>query len=375
MTAGAGHWRAAEALAQAIRESLPQAELQCVDALSYAPRWFRNGYAWSYLLLVRHVEWIWKISYAILDSGWGYRLVQPLRRAWNDLITRRFVDWITTQRFDVILTTHFMPADVCSAAKQARRWTGQLVVVVTDLHPHRFWIAPQPDAIVVATPESARVLQQRGVAADRIHVAGIPIGRAFSLPRDRAILQQRFAPDSSRRTVLVTSGGTTVGQFERVVHGLLGLEPEMPGRIQLLVVCGEDALTAARLLQQASISPMPMRVFEFVDYMADLMTVSDVIIAKAGGLTVSEALACGAPLVFYHVIPGQETMNARYVVAHGAGVIATNPVDVARLVRELVADADRLASMRVAAQTLGRPAAAQDIIERVVTPLLRTLNA
>ena len=352
-------------------ERVPGADVRCLDVLTYAPGRFHAFYAWTYLILVRHMPWVWQVSYGLLDTGWIYALVQPLRRRWNMAITRRFVALLKTQPPDAVVVTHFLPADVCSAGRSAGWLKAPLVVVVTDLHPHRFWISPEADAMVISTPEGALTLQRRGVAKERIRVIGIPVGKAFTRLADRAELRQRFDLQESRRTVLVTSGGTTVGQFERVVALLAALEAELPEALQLLVVCGEDAGARGRLTEFAKRSAMPLRVFGFVDFMADLMAASDLIVAKAGGLTVSEALGRGTPLVLYHIIPGQERLNADYVARHGAAIIALRPADVAAAVRRCVQEPQRLDAMRSAARTIAHPWAADTIAADVVAPLLK----
>ena len=339
--------------------------------LTDAPGRFHAFYSRSYLLLVRHLPWVWKFSYRLLDHALIHRCVQPLRRGWNLWIARRFVNRLSTQRPDLVVATHFLPPDVCSAGRGAGWLSAPLVVVITDLYPHRFWISREADAVVVSTAEGVAVLERRGIARDRIHVAGIPIGKAFSGPVDRALLRERFELQQGRRTVLITSGGTTIGQFERVVDAVASLEEILPGQIQLLVVCGEDAGAQSRLTREAARRAMPMRVFGFVDYMADLMAVSDLIVAKAGGLTVSEALGTGVPLILYHVIPGQERMNAEYVTRHGAAMIAARPSDVARAVRRCAEEPVRLEAMAGAARGLGHPDAADAIVSRVIQPLLQ----
>ena len=370
MTAGTGHRRAAEALAQALGESYPTADVQCLDVLTYAPQTFHAFYARSYLFLVRHLPWVWKLSYRLLDCGVIYRCVQPVRRAWNLRITRRFVQRLNDQPPDLIVSTHFIPADVCSDGRKKGWLAAPLVVVVTDLYPHRFWISPEADALVVSTPEGASTLRQRGIAESRIHVVGIPIGKAFGQPVDREVLRGRLKLQPERRTVLVTSGGTTVGQFERVVESLIALESGLPGRLQLLIVCGEDEGARARLLAHAKHLRMPTRVLGFVDDMADLMAVSDLMVAKAGGLTISEALGSGLPMILYHIIPGQERMNAEYVARAGAAVIAPRPADVMRSVRQCVEEPGRLEAMARAAKQLGHPRAAEDIVTQVIRPLV-----
>ncbi len=344
--------------------------MRCVDLLEQTPHWFRAGYAWSYLYLVRHLPWIWKISYACLDHAVIFRLVQPVRRWWNARMTRRARRWIDEMDPDAIVATHFLPVDVCSAGKRAGWLRAPLVAVVTDWHPHRIWLSRWCEAVVVGTREAAAVCQRRGIDSQRLHIAGIPIAQAFGASMDQAALQRQLDLDPERLTALVTSGGTTVGQFEHVVDALMQLEAVLPQRLQLLVVCGEDEGARRRLAHRAQSSVMPLRVFGFVENMAELMAASDLIVAKAGGLTISEALARELPLVLYHVIPGQERMNARYAAQAGAAVVAPRPTDVARCVRRCVEEPAYLGQLRGAAQALGRPHAAAEIVTRVVKPLL-----
>jgi processive 1,2-diacylglycerol beta-glucosyltransferase len=115
---------------------------------------------------------------------------------------------------------------------------------------------------------------------------------------------------------------------------------------------------------------MPMRVCGFIDTMPQAMAASELIVAKAGGLTITEALALGRPLILYHVIPGQEQLNAEYAARQGAALIAHRPGAVAIAVRRLFEEAPRLEAMRAAAQSLSRPHAARDIVSHVIQPLL-----
>jgi len=354
----------------AAREVHPQADVRCLDTLEDTPGWFRSGYSWSYLFLVRHLPWVWKLSYRLLDAPGIYHLVQPLRMLWNLMIGRRFLLRLRQHPPDVVVTTHFFPTEVCATGKRFGWLRVPLVVVVTDLYPHRFWIFRECDAMVVGTPTAVGVCERRGVAREKLHLLGIPIDGAFAAARDRSALREQFQLRPGRHTALVTSGGTTVGQFERVVACLLELESALPERLQLLVVCGEDERAKQRLTERARSSPMPMQVFGFIDHMADVMAASDLIVAKAGGLTVAEAMGRGVPLIFYHVIPGQERMNADYVSRAGAGIVAQRPSDVAEAVAGLLTHPEQLNAMRRAADALGRPDAARAIVATAITPLV-----
>ncbi len=370
VTAGAGHRRAAEALAQAVLAAIPQAEVQCANLLDDVPALVRRGYPGVYYLLVRHLALVWGACFALLDWGPLYAIVQPFRRLWNLLAARRFIERLRRNPPDLIMTTHFFPTDVVSACKAAGWLTAPLIVIVTDLHPHRLWISTQAEAYICGIVEGVRLLQDRGIPAERIHPLGIPIGSAFHASYDRNVLAQAFGLEPQRQTILVTSGGNTVGPFEAVVEALVGIEERLAHRVQLLVICGENSRAVHRLQARTQHAAMPVRVLGFIDRMPEAMALSDLIVAKAGGLTVTEAMGRGVPLVIYHAIPGQERFNAQYVAAQGAAVIANSPEEVAQAVCRFFEEPGQAAAMRKAAASLSHPYAAEAIVSQVVMPLL-----
>ncbi len=370
VTAGAGHQRAAEALTEAIRQQLPQAEVSCCDLLEDLPRFVRWVYPWTYYVLVQRFSSLWGFVFSLLDHPVYYALAQPFRRTWNLLAAARFIRRLRQAPPDLVIATHFFPADILSAGKRAGWCTVPLVVVITDWHPHRFWLTKQVDAYVVATAEGVKTVSQRGMAAGTVHALGIPIASSFTAPLDHEQVRQRFGLLPGHRTILVTSGGRTVGPFQAVVKALMALEATRPQQLQLLVVCGHDRAAFTQLERWSRQSVMPVRVFGFIDAMPEAMGVSDLVVAKAGGMTVTEVLRCAVPLILYHAIPGQEQSNAQYVAHHGAAIIANTPQEVARVALRMVDDPTECAAMRQAARALSRPDAASAIVSQVVIPLL-----
>ncbi len=342
----------------------------CEDLLAHGPGLFRRAYPGTYYFLVRRLSLVWGACFRLLDQRWFYGVVKPLRRAWNLVLARGFIQWLKQQAPDLIVTTHFFPAEVCGSGKRSGWLKAPLVVVVTDYYPHQFWITSEAEATVVATDATAAECRKRGLPAARIHVTGIPIARGFDAVMDRSAVERTLRLDSARKTILVTSGGNTVGPFEPVVHALCRLEATLPGRIQLIVVCGDNTAVAERLTRTTQACRMPVRVFGFVETIPELMGACDLVVAKAGGLTVTESLARGLPLVLYHAIPGQELFNARYLVEHGAALLARGPDDVAQAVRRYLEDPHHMRTLRDAAASLSRPHAAEVIVESVVKPLV-----
>lgn len=369
MTAGTGHRRAAEAIAEAVRRHLPRAQVDCCDVLADTPAWFARTYPRLYRSLVQRCAPLWGWGYRLIDRPWVFRFIQPVRRRWNQAMGRRLLRRLREQPPDVLVATHFFPADLFASAKRAGLLRARLVVIITDLFPHRVWFAEPADAFVVGASPTYELCRQRGLAAQRLHLLGIPVSASFSDPLDREEALRALGLQPGRRTVLIAGGGMGVGPIAELVGRLLVMDADRAQGLQLIVVCGDnDQLRRSleRLSQQAR---MPIRVLGFVETMAQLMRVSDLLITKAGGLTITEALATGLPLIICSVIPGQEQLNAGYVVSQGAAIMALHAPEVLDAIRRLLDQPAALRQMQERARALAFPHAADRIVERLILPL------
>jgi processive 1,2-diacylglycerol beta-glucosyltransferase len=144
------------------------------------------------------------------------------------------------------------------------------------------------------------------------------------------------------------------------------------GEAELVVVCGKNDELLAEATTAAKQLDAPVRVRGFVDPIVDLLRGADVVVTKPGGLTTSECLALGKPLVFYEAAPGQETANVRYAVDRGAGIDGGSPEAAARAAAELVRDPARRERLARRARTIGRPGAANTIVETILSQIHET---
>jgi len=93
---------------------------------------------------------------------------------------------------------------------------------------------------------------------------------------------------------------------------------------------------------------------------------ADVLISKAGGLIITEGLACDLPMILVDAIPGQETGNARYICENGAGVISNSPAETLAVLDGWLEDNQReLKRVSLNASRLGKPRAAYLIADAV----------
>lgn len=346
-SAGHGHEKAARAVEAACRASGGH-DVSCVDALAHTSFGFGARYRGFYIFMIRSIPWFWGFFYYFLDNPVVYAFVRPLRRLNNHVFAAGIERLLTENPPDILISTHFLGCEVAGHLKRKGRLGAKLVTVVTDYLAHAFWIVPGTDVYCVGSEETARDLEKRGVPRPKIRVTGIPIESKFSAPLSREALRTSLGLKPSEFTVLLTSGGGGVGLVEPLAECLLALEPAL----KLLAVCGTNKPLYERLSSKYE-GKAGVRIFGFVDNVHELMAASDVVLGKGGGLTVTESLAMGKPMVLIGAVPGQETKNVRVVTANGAAGYARSAAQAAGLVGRYRSDRvfyqktlDAIASMR-----------------------------
>lgn len=360
---GSGHTRAAEAVVEAMLGVDAARSAIVVDALAHAQLWFRTAYRDLYVSLIERaptaVGWLYRRS----DSTRG----GAVRRAMQRHALRGLRRLIREERPDTIVCTHFLAAEVVSGMIERGEWKGLFGVVVTDLDAHAIWSAcPQADRWFVALPETLEILSGKGVPRERIVVTGIPISGAFSsrLPT-RAELRTKWGFAPEHPLLLVSGGGVGVAMLDDTLEQLL----RMPLSCGIALVCGRNdrLLSRSRRLIDRFASPEVRCVpFGFTDRMHEIMHAADLAVGKPGGLTSSEALACGLPLAIVRPVPGQEERNADHLLEWGAAIRLNSPESLGWRVATLLRDEKRLASMRKAARVRATPYAADTVVDALV---------
>jgi processive 1,2-diacylglycerol beta-glucosyltransferase len=360
--AGSGHKRAAQAIAAAIVRLNTESTVRDVDTLVFASRFYRGTYAASYNAMASRAPALWGALYHSWNMAPINRSTAPLRLALDRLNLRRLVRVVERESPDAVVCTHFLPVEALSPIRGRGSLRVPLYCVITDFAAHPFWAFPHVDRYFVASQAVARELAGHGVHEERIEVTGIPIDPRFAERLGRVAACSRFGLDPARPVVLVMGGGKGVGPIVELADRLSRVSPEP----QLVVVCGSNARLRDEVDKLPAARTGRMRTLGFTDAVDVLLEACDVMVSKAGGLTCSEALVKGAPLVFFKPTPGQEVRNAEYLVAGGAAVHCESIDDVEAAVTRLVTDGAENQRMRAAAARLAAPQAALDIARRVL---------
>ncbi|MDR2875920.1 MAG: hypothetical protein LBV44_08345 [Methylobacillus sp.] len=362
VSAGAGHTRAAEAIRAYAEQHPAGVEAVHLDVMDFVSAGFRKLYADQYIKLVNDHPELWSYLYRKTNEASPEKTSQKLRRAIERLSCRALLAEVRRQNPDAIICTHFLPAELLSRELRRGHPVPPVWVQVTDFDLHSLWIVPHMRGYFVANEEIAWRAQQRGIAADAVMVSGIPIMPAFSEKLSRSVCAEQFGLDPARETFLLMAGGVGLSGLETLAARLLA----MPGDFQLIALAGRNAAMLKALQKLAKQHPGRLFPQGFTHQIERLMACSDLAITKPGGLTTSECLAMGLPMIVHSPIPGQEERNADYLLEQGAALKAVDGDAIAYRVAALLETPERLATLRRKSGALGRPQAGRVVLDRVL---------
>lgn len=346
---GGGHAHAAAALAASLAELAPSLRVERVDVFDRISPALNEATRYAYIQCLIHVPLLWREVYERTrhvppDSPW-----QLLDRA----AARRVGRFLAGKRPRAVVATHPGPARLAGALRAAGQLDAPVFAVVTDYVVHGLWAHPGVDWYLVGHEAVRDGLTARGIDPARVAVTGIPIHPRFGRPADRERLRRAWQLGPEPVVLFMAGSAGLVRGMEDACRALV----QAQGRFQLLVVAGRDGVLERRLRAAVAGAARPARVLGFVDRVDELMSLADLLLSKAGGLTVSEALAKGLPMVIYRPIPGQEEGNAAFLVAHGAARVTREPQELVAQVQHLLRSPGLRAQMAAAASQLGRPQA------------------
>lgn len=361
VSAGSGHVRAAEALVASARQHFPQLTLRHRDLMHLVPSLFSTLYRDGYLQLASRLPDVWGWLYRTTDRVEPDGFMAPIRRRLQALGCRRLFDEIAQVQPDAIICTHFLPAEILAAERVAGRLRCPLWVQVTDFDLHRLWVHDGVSGYAVANDELAFRLAQRGVPRSHILVNGIPVMPDFATPPERAIAAARLGLDPDRRTLLMMGGGAGLGMDVDGIQALLTRHPAL----QLIVLAGRNARLLDKLKTIEVFHPRQLRAVGFTDDVPALMACADLAVTKPGGLSTSECLVMGLPMLLVNPIPGQEERNAAVLLQEGVALRADDPATLQFRLDRLLADTALLAKMHARTSALACPNAALALLQRL----------
>lgn len=350
---GAGHVRAAQSVVAELHKQLPDADLRLVDALENCSLVFRAFYVWTYWAMIRYAPRIW-------NRFFHARLARRDEQTapvwmWRRGCRKVFAE-IENFQPEAIIAAEVGACEIAVIARRANMTNAQIVNVITDYEAEPIWVKPEIAAFAVPNQKVAEQLQSWGANENKIKICGIPLDESFSAPQDAERVKKQFVLDE-KPIVLLMGGGMGPTRMDEVAARLL----KDGKNINIVALAGRDERARRELEKLRNSATVRLTVPSWTNKVAALMRSAAILVTKPGGLTLSEAAACGVPMVFFDAIPGPEESNAARFAASGAGISTRGSNETAAAVLRLLNEKDERRAMAENARKLAQPDAAKEI--------------
>ncbi|PFK67538.1 1,2-diacylglycerol 3-glucosyltransferase [Priestia megaterium] len=329
---GEGHYQVAHAIEEAIKLKKLNLEPIIVDITSYRYAFVSNISRRIFIKGVTEFPSFYNYLYTkSREANYFSAFLKVVGRTGVSSI----LELVNKLQPGIVISTFPFAAGMMSYLKKRNLTNIPTVTIITDYTVHSMWIYPYTDQYIVGTYNVSSGLNQRGVNDELIKVTGIPIHPKFSNFHPKDKIKQKYGLKHNIPTMLIMGGGYgLIGGLDQMIHSL----EECPFELQIIIICGHNRKIKKSLESSLKYSKHHIRIMGFVTYIDELMAICDVMVTKAGGITITEGLALNIPILLYQPLGGQEQDNTKFLVETNAGVLVKDASDLKANIVRLLGD-------------------------------------
>ena len=362
---GGGHLSASRSIRDYIQSNYPDSEIMMVDCIEYINKLFNKVTTKAYVDFSKNARWIWKQLYYGSESGGLARISNSINRIMAIKLDKLIQEFCPT----LIISTHPFSSQMCAILKQKGKLSCTLATVMTDYAPHNQWLVAHEfvDYYFVAHEGMKEQLIERGVEPNKIYVTGIPLSNRFLLNYDKPKILQEYNLSPDKKTILFFCGGEYGFGKDKTFNRLKAIIDTFPN-LQVIAIAGRNEKMKERFdaLVEETNSRNTVKILSYTNQVPELMSVSDLVITKPGGLTTTESLASGLPLIIIDPLPGQEEENADFIEKSGAGIWIKENDDIQNILFDVLGNTYKLQDMKIRARLIAKKNSTKDICEKLL---------
>ena len=353
VTAGQGHHQCAIALSEYLKKR--NIECEIVDTLRNINVVLYESVKHGYLISTKDLPKAYGKFYNLVEKKATAPKLSP-GRVTSAAFALKLKKIIKESNPDVIICTHVFPAQMITEMHDINI---PIIGIITDFTFHPFWQDTKIDYYVTASEQLTNQALKKNIKENEILPFGIPIREKFMSKTDKESTRKKLGIEN-KQTVFVMSGSMGYGKVFKQIKALDKINIDF----QMICVCGNNKKLYKTIKEYKA--EKNIYCYQFVDNVDVLMDASDVIITKPGGLTTSEALAKGLPLILINPIPGHEERNAEFLLNNGAAMKITSTFPVDECIYELFSSKWRLENMTKAVSMLAKPNSTKDLGDFII---------
>lgn len=359
---GGGHLSAAKSLKEYIEKNYPNCETKLVDCMEYINKTVNKITTSAYSYMAKRAPVAWRKMYKSSEKGFFSKVSNIA----NAQMATKLNKCIQEFQPSLIISTHPFSSQMCAILKSKGKISCRVGTVLTDFHIHNQWLIKHEfmDYYFVSNNQMKEDMRAKGINSNKIFVTGIPFSDRFLKNFDKLSVCNEFGLNPDRLTALFFAGGELGLGKTRTLAIFECLLKNFP-QVQVIAVAGRNE--KMKLLFSNCVKKYnrdnDVVVLDYTKKVPELMSISDFVITKPGGLTTTESLISSLPMIIINPIPGQEEQNAEFLENAGVGIWLRKDDDVDQVLEKFLSSPKKLEEMKINAMKLAKPNSIKEIIE------------
>lgn len=361
---GGGHYSAANSIRKYLDNNY-DVETEIVDCIEYINKVLNRVTTSAYKEMAKKAPNLWGKVYSNSQKG----ILGHVSSRTNKMMAIKLKNLIKEKNPDIVISTHPFSSQMVSYLKRKQKVFCKLATILTDYAPHEQWLIEHEytDAFFVSNKNMKDEMIISGVNEEKIHVTGIPLSERFSLDFNKETIFEDFHLDKDKPVVLFFGGGEfglgkdrTLEILESIVNNL--------STYQIVAISGKNKKMNNNfhdLVDKLDVNDRVV-ILSYTDKVPELMSIASLVVTKPGGLTTSESLASGLPLLLINPIPGQEEENAKFLEENNVAIWIHNTDNPNKIIHDLLKDPNKISDMKKNAIKLAKKDSTKDICSKII---------
>ena len=363
---GGGHLNAAKSIQECINSNYKDCETELIDCMKYVNKPIEKISTAAYREMAKKLPWAWGKIYNDSQKG----PLAHISSKSNQIFAIKLLKLLRAKSPDIIISTHPFGSQMCSYLKRKGKITAKIATIMTDFSPHDQWLVGSDftDYFFVAHDKMKEYLKSKNIPSEKIFVTGIPISSRFLKEYNKKEILNEFGLKENTKNILFFGGGEfglgkakTVEVFESLIKNF--------NNIQVIAISGKNPKMKEcfeNIVKQYKKEDM-VKILEYTNQVPELMSISDLVVSKPGGLTTSESLASNLPMIIINPIPGQEEENAEFLESKGTGIWLRKDNSPYETFKNIIDNPKKLEEMKENTNILAKKHSTEDICKTILS--------
>lgn len=362
---GGGHLSAAKSIKEYIENNYLDTKIEMIDCVEYINKVLNKVTTKAYEEFAKKAPEVWGFIYKKSEKG----LVSKLSNDSNKLMAIKLKNLLQDFNPDYVISTHPFSSQMCAYLKKKAKVNFKLATIMTDFAPHDQWLLyPEyVDYFFVAHSKMKEQLIQKGIDENKIFSTGIPLSNRFLKTYNKDDILKEFGLVKDKKTVLFFAGGE-FGLGKSTTTEVLKTFAEDFNDLQIVAIAGRNESMKKKFedIVNSSGRQDSIKVLDYTNKVPELMSISDLVVTKPGGLTTTESLVSNLPILIINPIPGQEEENAKFLEDNGVGIWIKKNDNIKEKLEIILKDSKKLDEMKNHIRELSKPNSTENICKTIL---------